>query len=460
MAFIETINPSTGRCIQQHLVQSDDEIDDLITLADQQWGCWQAVSIQSRCERVMALAAQLEQQEETLACLMTQEMGKTIGESRAEVQKCQRLCQYMVAHLPDMLLPKVEKTEFYRSEVHYLPLGVILAIMPWNYPLWQVLRFAIGTILAGNVVLLKHAPIVTGSAKAIKSLFAAAGFPEGVMTSLVINESQVPPIIADTRVKGVTLTGSGVAGRAVAAEAGRHLKKTMLELGGSDPYLILDDADIDVAATVCVNGRMANAGQVCIAPKRCIVVPSVYEAFKARVLEQVNQFCYGDPMRSDTRLGPLARHDLRDHLQQQVNECVAQGARVLCGGEIPSGVGFYYPPTVIDGVVPGMPAYNEELFGPVVSLIQAKDEADAIRIANDTCYGLGGGVFTQDLERGHAIATHGINVGTCYVNAAVASDPRFPIGGINASGYGRELTIEGVKEFLNIKVVCVKPSQG
>lgn len=459
MAFLETINPSTGVSIQQYPVQSDHEIRDAIALADQQWFSWQALEIQARCARVMALADQLQQQEESLACLMTQEMGKTIGESRAEVQKCQRLCQYMVAHLPDMLAPKTEATEFHCSEVHYLPLGVLLAIMPWNYPLWQVLRFAIGTILAGNVVLLKHAPIVTGSAKAVESLFAAAGFPEGVMTALVIDEAQVPAIIADPRVKGVTLTGSGAAGRVVAAEAGRHLKKTMLELGGSDPYIILEDANLDLAATVCVNSRMANAGQVCIAPKRCIVVASVYEAFRARVLDHVSQFHCGDPMKLDTRLGPLARHDLRDHLQQQVDACVAQGARVLCGGEIPSGAGFYYPPTVIDGVVPGMPAYDEELFGPVVCLIQAEDEADAIRIANDTCYGLGGGVFTQDLERGHAIATQGINVGTCYVNAAVASDPRFPIGGINASGYGRELTIEGVKEFLNIKAVCVKDPQ-
>jgi len=453
---ITTINPKTGVIIKSYEELNFGEISDCIEQANKAWLSWRKASLSSRCELMLLLEKVLEKEKASLAEMMTTEMGKPIDDSVAEVEKCQYLCRYMSSNIQDMLQDEIVSSEFHVSKVVFVSTGVILSIMPWNFPLWQVFRFAIGNILAGNVVLLKHAPIVTGTANKIESLFVEAGFPRGVFTTLIIDESQVPMVIKDDRVKGVTLTGSKAAGSSVASTAGLALKKSMLELGGSDPYIVLADADIKQAASICVAVRMLNAGQVCISPKRCIVVASVYEEFKSLVLSEIKKYTYGDPAMSGTKIGPMAREDLRSILHSQILSSILQGAKLLCGGSIPDGPGYFYPPTLLVDVIPGMAAFDEELFGPVVSISCAKSENEAIDLANKTEYGLGASIFTQDVARGEKIATEDIEVGSCYVNAVVASDPRFPIGGVKNSGFGRELGCYGLREFLNIKVVCVK----
>jgi succinate-semialdehyde dehydrogenase/glutarate-semialdehyde dehydrogenase len=354
------------------------------------------------------------------------------------------------------LAPEFVETDASKSFVAYQPLGVVLAVMPWNFPFWQVFRFAAPALMAGNAGVLKHASSVPGSALAIEEVFRNAGFPENLFRTLLIGSRQVAAVIEHPLVKAVTLTGSTPAGQAVASKAGEMLKKTVLELGGSDPYIILEDANLAEAVSTCVASRLINAGQSCIAAKRFVVVNSVKTGFEELFVQKMKTHRMGDPFDPETTVGPQARHDLRDELHAQVQKSIANGARLLLGGTIPDGSGAYYPPTVLTDVKKGMPAYDEELFGPVAAIIPVKDEFEAIQVANDTIFGLGAAIFTENAEEGERIATHELEAGSCFVNAYVRSDPRLPFGGINASGYGRELSYFGIREFVNIKTIFIK----
>ncbi len=450
-----TTNPASGEQIATYDEMSAEEIGQIVDRAHEAWLDWRHTSFDERATLVRKLASLLREDTERLAALMTQEMGTPIAQARAEVEKCAIGCDHYAEHAESNLAPEMKTTDASKSYVTYRPLGVVLAIMPWNFPFWQVLRFAAPALMAGNAAVLKHAENVTGSALAIEELFQRAGFPEGLFRTLRVKSSNVEPIIANPKVAAVTLTGSTAAGQAVAAVAGAHVKKTVLELGGSDPYLILEDADLGKAVAACAQGRLQNTGQSCIAAKRFIVVDAVREEFQQRLVEAFKGYTMGDPMDEASAIGPLARLDLRDQLHEQVRRSVAAGAKVALGGNLPESPGAWYPPTILTNVGPGMPAYDEEMFGPAAAVIAATDEEDAIRIGNDTIYGLGGAVFTEDLERGERIAAERIEAGSCFVNAFVKSDPRIPFGGVKASGYGRELAEFGIREFTNIKTVYI-----
>lgn len=453
---IETINPATGKVIKQYSVMTSEEVHRAIEEAHAAHVKWREMSLEARAEPMLRVAETLIANSDYYASLITTEMGKPIAAARAEIEKCAKLCRYYAEEAERFLQPTVIETEVSKSFVTYRPLGVIFAIMPWNFPFWQVLRYAAPNLMAGNTCLLKHAPISTGTALAIQALFEESGFKKGLFTSLLIDVDMAEYVISHKHVAGVTLTGSERAGASVAKLAGENLKKVVLELGGSDPYVILADADIDHAAKVCVASRLNNSGQVCIAAKRFIVVKEVEEAFKKKVMGELEKYSMGDPTNESNNLGPLARADLREGVHQQVQACVSQGARLVKGGEIPHGDGFFYPITVLDDVKNGMPAYNDEIFGPVIVFISASDEDNAIEIANDTRFGLGASVFTQDVARGEKIAAERLYAGTVCVNRAVASDQRLPFGGVKASGFGRELSAIGMHEFVNIKTVCIE----
>jgi succinate-semialdehyde dehydrogenase/glutarate-semialdehyde dehydrogenase len=386
---------------------------------------------------------------------MTMEMGKPVMGGVAEAEKCAWVCDYYAQEAERVLADQEVESDASRSFVTFQPIGVVLAVMPWNFPFWQVFRFAAPNLMAGNAGLLKHASNVPGCALAIEDVFREAGFPDGLFRSLLIPGSRVDGVIENPLVRAVTLTGSTPAGQAVAAKAGAVLKKTVLELGGSDPYVILEDADLETAASVCATARLINSGQSCIAAKRFVVVEAVREEFEKRFVAAMAATKMGDPMEEDTVVGPQARTDLRDELHDQVVRSIDAGARCVLGGKIPSGPGAYYPPTVLTDVAPGMPAYVEELFGPVASVIPVPDEVEALRVANDSCFGLGAAVFTRDREKGTRIAREELEAGACFVNAFVRSDPRLPFGGVKESGYGRELSPFGILEFVNIKTVWV-----
>jgi len=453
---INTYNPATGEHLKQYSVMRSDEIIQALDIADEQFKHWRQLPLSNRCQFMSVLCDLLDKQQMEIAHLITLEMGKPLVQSIAEIKKCQKLCQYQMNHISEWLKPEIVSTEHSYSAIHYEPLGVLFAIMPWNYPFWQVFRFVISQVLAGNVVVFKHSPNVTGCALRLASLFEEAGFPQGVLTSLVIDVHQVEAIIHDHRVKGVTLTGSARAGRIVASQAGAALKKVSLELGGADACVVLDDADIQLSAQVSVQARMANAGQICIAPKRCIVMSNVYEKWLSYTLDHLKQYRCGNPLEMATTLGPLARQDLRHHLHQQITQSLSGGAELLLGGKVPDGRGFFYPPTLLTNVSPGLPAFDEELFGPVMSVVRAETKEEAFELANLSEYGLGAVIFTRDSELGRGMAISELEVGTCYVNTAVVSDLRLPIGGIKSSGMGRELSKSGLKEFLNTKVICVR----
>jgi succinate-semialdehyde dehydrogenase/glutarate-semialdehyde dehydrogenase len=387
---------------------------------------------------------------------MAEEMGKPIRQGRAEVEKCAWVCEYYADNAESFLSKETIATDASDSYVTFNPLGVVLAVMPWNFPLWQVFRFAAPALMAGNAGVLKHASNVPGSALAIEEVFRQAGFPASLFRTLLVGGSRVSSVIEDSRIKAVTLTGSTEAGKTVASTAGRVLKKSVLELGGSDPYLVLEDAELERTINTCVASRLINAGQSCIAAKRFIVVKSVLERFQQGFVKEMRAQKVGDPRAEDTDVGPMARHDLRDELHDQVRRSIDRGAKCLLGGEVPEGVGAYYPPTVLADVKPGMPAYEEELFGPVAAIIPVENENEAIATANDSVFGLGAAVFTKDKARGERIAAQELQAGCCFVNAFVKSDPRLPFGGIKESGYGRELAAYGIKEFVNIKTVYVK----
>jgi succinate-semialdehyde dehydrogenase/glutarate-semialdehyde dehydrogenase len=452
---MRSVNPSTGDVIATYEELSPRDAARAVDRSGEAFRRWRTTPLAARSVLMKRAAAVLRRRGEELARLMALEMGKPVRQGRAEVEKCAWVCEYYAEGAARFLEPEQIATDARRSLVVFEPLGVILAVMPWNFPLWQVFRFAAPALTAGNVGVLKHASNVCGSALAIEATFAEAGFPEGVFTTLLVGSTAVEALIAHPAVRGVTLTGSAPAGRAVARAAGERLKKTVLELGGSDAYVILEDADLARAAAACVESRLINAGQSCIAAKRFIVPTSRARELAGLFLEEMRRRTVGDPLDEGTDVGPLARVDLRDELDRQVTASVGRGAACLMGGSIPAGPGAFYPPTVLSGVTKGMSAYDEELFGPVAAIIETRDEEEAIRVANDTSFGLGAAIFTADPDRGARIAATGIEAGSCFVNSFVRSDPRLPFGGIKESGYGRELGAYGIKEFVNVKTVYV-----
>ena len=453
--MIRTINPATNQIITEYNEMSVVELQNIIQAMTAVQLEWASQSFARRAKCMQQMAKLLLDRQQQYAKLMAAEMGKPLTAGIAEIEKCAKICRYYAKHAASFLQSKSVQTEHQKSYICYQPLGIIFAIMPWNFPMWQVFRFAVPNLMAGNACLLKHAPITTGTALEIEKLLVAAGFPKDLFRALLIDNEQAAVIIGDKRIKGITLTGSEQAGKIVAAAAGRAIKKSVLELGGSDPYIILPDADLKQAARLCVTSRMNNTGQVCIAAKRIIVVGDIDQQFIRLILDELKHIVIGEPLDHTTTMGPMAREDLRDTLHQQVLTSVAQGAELLCGGKMPVGEGFYYPPTVLLNVLPDMPAYKEELFGPVMVIFKAKDETEAIKIANDTDFGLGAAIFTTDNAKGEKIAREQLVAGTCHVNTMVTSDPRLPFGGIKQSGYGRELSSQGIHEFVNIKTIVV-----
>ena len=449
------IDPATGRRIREYPEMSPGDYARAVDGCQEAFLSWRDTGMEERARRVRNLAVVLRERREDFAGLMTREMGKPLREARGEIEKCAMVCEFYAKQAPGYLAPQPVETAARRSFVTFQPIGIVFAIMPWNYPFWQVFRFAAPTLMAGNGALLKHAPNVPGCGLAIEGVFREAGFPDGLLRALLIDHGRAAELIADPRVRAVTLTGSTAAGKTVAATAAAHVKKSVLELGGNDPCIVLEDADLELATRECVASRLMNAGQSCIAAKRCIVVEPVLAELRERVVAAMGAATFGDPRDEANRIGPLAREDLRDRLHVQVRDSVERGASLLLGGEVPGRPGWFYPPTVLDAVAPGMPAYEDELFGPVLSIVPVADEREAVAVANDTRYGLGASVFTRDLERGRRIAAEEIEAGNCFVNAFVRSDPQLPFGGVKESGYGRELSLFGIHEFVNVKSVWV-----
>jgi succinate-semialdehyde dehydrogenase/glutarate-semialdehyde dehydrogenase len=453
---MQSINPFSGETIYTYPDYTTEEMKNIIIEVDAAFQQWKLTDFEYRSVLMKNLQNQLIDHKAQLASIMTAEMGKVQREALAEIEKCAFVCSYYATYAGSFLRNKPVATESTEAYITYQPIGTILAVMPWNFPFWQVFRFLAPALMAGNTAVLKHASNVSGCALAIEEMVREAGFPENVFRTLIIGSSSVKEVIENPLIKAVTLTGSTPAGRSVASVAGSLLKKTVLELGGNDPYIILEDADVLMAAELCVKSRLINAGQSCISAKRFIIADKIYEPFKAEFVRLMGEATYGDPLDTHTTIGPLARVDLRDELHQQVEESRVMGAAVLFGGIVPQGIGAFYPPTVLENVVPGMPAYHEELFGPVAVLFRFKTEEEAISIANDTVFGLGAAVFTSDVEKGKMLAEKGLEAGCVFVNDSVKSDPRLPFGGVKESGYGRELSTVGIREFMNIKTVVVK----
>lgn len=452
---IEATDPSTGELIRTYEEHEGSAIETRLERAWEGYVGWRETSFDERGDVLRAAADELERRKGELAELMVREMGKTITAAENEVDKCIKVCHYEADHGEANLAHDVIETEATRTYVRFDPLGPLLAVMPWNFPMWQVFRALAPATMAGNTVLLKHASNVPGTALAIEEVMRAAGAPEGVFTTLLIGSGAVEGVIADPRVRSVTITGSVGAGRKVAAAAGQHLKPSVLELGGSDPFLVLEDADVEVAARVARDSRLLNNGQSCISAKRFVVVDAVADRFVEAFVAAVEESVIGDPMDRATTLGPLAREDLRDDLHSQVRATVDSGASLLTGGEILDRPGYYYAPTVLDRVDPRMAAAEEETFGPAAAVLRVPDEDAAIHVANDTDFGLGASIWTEDLERGERIAAR-IEAGCVFVNELVKSDPRVPFGGVKDAGYGRELGSYGIKSFVNAKTVWVE----
>ena len=460
---VTTINPATGEPLASYEETSAEALDAILDRARAAARVWRLTPPPERGQALVRLAERLRAKRDELALLATLEMGKPLAESHAEVEKCAWTCEWFAEHGPALLEPDQADTEAVSSSVAYAPLGVLFAIMPWNFPYWQVVRALAPALAAGNVVVLKHAPSTTGCALKLGEIADEAGLPAGVFSVIVAGVESTPAIservITDDRVAAVTLTGSSRAGRSVAAIAGGALKKTVLELGGSDPFVVLANADTEAAASWAVLSRFQNTGQSCIATKRIIVEEAVADEFTERLLAHVAELRLGDPTEPHVTIGPVAREDLRDLVARQVSESVEQGARVLTGGSAPDRAGFYYQPTVLDRVPAGAPVLTEEVFGPAVPLVRAADDEDAIRLANDTSYGLGSNLWTSDLAHGHELALR-LDAGHTAVNGITISDPRLPFGGVKDSGYGRELSSFGIHEFVNVHTVVVNEPTG
>lgn len=411
-------------------------------------------SFEFRRKALMGVASNLRANKYELSELITNEMGKLVSESLSEIEKCAWVCEYYASNAEDFLKNERIESDAVRSEVAYRPMGVVLGVMPWNFPFWQVFRFAAPAVMAGNVVLLKHSSIVPRCAEEIERLFMDSTFAGPILSNLFITKEQVSALISDARVSAVTLTGSEQAGRAVAAKAGESLKKTVLELGGSDPYIVLKDADLESAVDVCATARMMNAGQSCIGAKRFIIESEIYDDFITRFRDRMDSYSFGDPMNNKSDLAPLASMEQRERLHQQVLNAVKNGAHLMTGGYVPDELnGAFYPPTILTEVGPDNPVYSEELFGPVAMVFKAADEYEALSLANDSPFGLGAAIFSKDEEKAWELAEDHLEAGSCFINGQVRSDPRLPFGGIKQSGYGRELSHFGIKEFTNIKTV-------
>lgn len=454
MGKMQVINPATEEIEKEFDTHTPEEVEHILDEVAIAWEGWRQTSFAQRAKYMNTASELLEARADEYAMTMAHEMGKPLSGGVGEINKCAWVCRYYAENAEELLKDDILQTEASKTMVAYQPIGTILSIMPWNFPFWQVFRQIAPNLMAGNTLVLKHASNVPESALAIEQLMKDAGFPENVFRTLLVPGNETEAIILNPHIKGVTLTGSTPAGKKVAASAGSVLKKLVLELGGSDPYIILEDADVAQAATACVTSRLINTGQSCIAAKRFIVVESIFDAFVEKFVDAMSKATMGDPT-TDVTIGPMARVDLRDELHQQVVDSVTAGAEIAVGGTKPEGRGAFYPVTVLTNVKKGMPAYDEELFGPVASVIKVKDEEEAIRVANDSIFGLGGAVFTRDLAKGERIAKEEIQAGAVFVNNFVISDPRVPFGGIKESGYGRELGSLGIKEFTNPKTVQI-----
>ena len=450
-----SINPADGSLIGKYSTHSPNQIAKSLERAHKAYERWGQSTFRERSLLLLQVAQAIRNELETLALLATNEMGKPITQSRAELEKCARTMEFYAKEGARFLANENIQTEAKKSFVSYQPLGVVLAIMPWNFPYWQVFRAMAPIIMSGNAMLLKHASNVSGCALAIENIMKKVGAPKGLFQTLLVPSDAVADIIASKEVSAITFTGSTSVGRKVAAIAAQNLKKQVLELGGSDAYIVLEDANIDLAVNTCFDARFINTGQSCLAAKRFIVVKKIRKEFEQKMLKKVQQATFGNPHIESNTIGPMARIDLRDELHQQVLRSVATGANLLCGGFIPEAKGAFYPPTLLTNVKKGMPAYEEELFGPVAVIIEAKNELDAIKIANDSEFGLGSAIFSKNKKRAEQIAQQMIQAGSCFVNAAVHSDPRLPFGGIKHSGYGRELSSYALREFVNIKTIVV-----
>jgi succinate-semialdehyde dehydrogenase/glutarate-semialdehyde dehydrogenase len=451
---IRTINPATGETIHEFEPHSHERIERILNGAKDAFAGWRALGFERRAEIIRRVAAHLRKHKSSFAEIATREMGKPIVEAEAEIEKCAWACEYFAEHALRFLADEIVETSASKSYVAFRPIGTVLAIMPWNFPYWQVFRFAAPALMAGNVAVLKHAGIVTGCSLEIERIFEVCGAPSGVFSTLLIPGNAMDRIVGDHRVAAVTLTGSEGAGSAVASVAGKMIKKTVLELGGSDVFIVLADADLDAAAATAVKARFQNDGQSCIAAKRFIVESAVYDDFLTRFAAKAKELVVGDPFDRTTQLGPLAREDLRDAIARQVDESVARGARLVLGGKRMEGPGFFYEPTIVADVTPEMPLFREETFGPAAAVIRARGAEHAVGLANDSNFGLGGNLWTRDVARAEKLAER-LESGNVFINGMTASDPRLPFGGVKRSGYGRELSDHGFREFVNIKTVRV-----
>jgi succinate-semialdehyde dehydrogenase / glutarate-semialdehyde dehydrogenase len=450
-----SINPTTEEIREVFAEWSESKTREVVNQVHAAWFSWRETPYARRAGLMKQMAVILRSNKDRYARLMAEEMGKPVSGGRAEIEKCAWVCEFYAEKAEGMLADEQAESDGSKAYIAFRPLGVILAVMPWNFPFWQVFRFAVPALMAGNVAVLKHSSNVPLCAQAVEQIFREAGFPGEVLRTLMISSGQVNAVIENPHVKAVSLTGSDHAGRQVAAAAGRVLKKAVIELGGSDPFIVLADADLDEAAQAGAKARCYNSGQSCVAAKRFIIHDAVYDAFMGRFKHAMASMIVGDPMLEETQVGPQAREDLLLELQEQVEASVAKGAKLELGGKRLGGKGYFYPPTILTGVKPGMPAYHEELFGPVAAVIRINSEEEAIAVANDSCYGLGGSVWTRDTQKGEQIAAR-IEAGSISVNGRVKSDPRLPFGGIKGSGYGRELSRFGIREFVNIQTIWVK----
>jgi acyl-CoA reductase-like NAD-dependent aldehyde dehydrogenase len=455
---IQSINPTTGEVLETFEPYSQEKIEEALASAHQTFLSWRATSFAERTHHLQNVARHLRERKTALARAAVLEMGKSITEAEAEVEKCAWNCDYFAEHAQHFLADANIATNATQSYVAFRPLGVVLAIMPWNFPYWQVFRFAAPALMAGNTAILKHASNVSRSALEIERIFQEAGLPDGIFKTVLIPGSKTNRLIEDPRIAAVTLTGSEEAGTRVAATSGHVLKKTVLELGGSDAFIVLADADLDQAAQIGVTARFQNNGQSCIAAKRFIVVDAVAEAFEQKFVEVATRLRIGDPLDYQTQVGPVAREDLRDALDKQVQETVKMGARVLLGGKPLERKGYFYAPTIITDVTPDMPMFREETFGPAAAIIHARDAEHAIELANDSQFGLSSNLWTSDIARARELAAR-IETGGVFINGMTTSDPRLPFGGIKRSGYGRELSSFGIQEFVNVQTVWIGPKQ-
>jgi succinate-semialdehyde dehydrogenase/glutarate-semialdehyde dehydrogenase len=452
---IETINPATEELVKRYEPFSDDEVTKIISGVNDEFHNWKNISFGNRKALLGNAANILREEKQKYAEILTLEMGKPITEAIAEVEKCAWVCEYYAENTEVILKNEIIKTDAAESYVQFDPIGIVLAVMPWNFPYWQVFRFAAPALMAGNAGILKHASNVPMSALAIEEIFHKAGFPKNIFRTLLIESKQVDAVIENPFVKATTLTGSEYAGSKVAEKSGKLLKKSVMELGGSDPFIILDDADLEEATTVAVKARILNNGQSCIAAKRFIVAEKIYSDFDKLFIDKMSNVKLGNPVDKETGLGPLAREDLLLELHEQVKKSVEMGAKLLLGGKRVERKGYYYPATILGNVKKGMPAFDQELFGPVASVIKVNSEEEAIAVANDTKFGLGASLWTSNIEKAKEFASK-IDSGSVFINGMVKSDPRLPFGGVKLSGYGRELSHYGIKEFVNIKTVWVK----